>query len=73
MDCSRGDLSCKTLQVHGHPDLTSFPVNVRIMVFQPRVSENHLVPAEIGYLGYYLFSMTLEINDYFGVMSDVTS
>ena len=56
-----------------HPDLTNFPVNVGIVVFQPRVSEDHLVPAEIGYLGYYLFSVTLEINDYFGTMGDVTS
>ena len=56
-----------------HPNLTSFPVNVGIVVLQPRVSEDHLVPAEIGYLGYYLFSVTLEINDYLGTMGDVTS
>ena len=56
-----------------HANLTSFPVNVGIVVFQPRVSEDHLVPAEIGYLGYYLFSVTLEINDYFSTMGDVTS
>ena len=56
-----------------HPDLTSFPVDVGVVVFQPRVSEDHLVPAEIGYFGYYLFSVTLEINDYFSTMGDVTS
>ena len=56
-----------------HFDLTGFPVYVRIVVFQPHVSEHHLVSAEISYLGYYLFSVTLEINDYFSVMSDVTS
>ena len=56
-----------------HPNLTSFLVNVGIVVLQPRVSEDHLVPAEISYLSYYLFSVTLEINDYFGTMGDVTS
>ena len=35
-----------------HFDLTSFPVDVWIVVFQLRVSEDHLVPAEISYLGY---------------------
>ena len=57
----------------GHPDLTSFSVDVGIVVLQPRISKDHLVPAEIGYLGYYLFSVTLEINDYFSTMGDVTS
>ena len=56
-----------------HLDLTSFSVDFQIVVFQPHVSEDYLVSAEIGYLSYYLFSMTLEINDYFGVISDVTS
>ena len=56
-----------------HFDLTGFPVNVWIMMFQPYISEDHLVPAEISYLSYYLFSVTLEIKDYFGVMGDVTS
>ena len=56
-----------------HPDLTSFPVDVGIVVFQPRISKDHLVPAEIGYLSYYLFTVTLEIYDYFGTMGDVTS
>ena len=56
-----------------HFDLTGFPVDVWIMVFQPCISEDHLVSAEISYLGCYLFSVTLEINDYFSVMSDVTS
>ena len=28
-----------------HFDLTGFPVDVRIMVFQPCISEDHLVPA----------------------------
>ena len=57
----------------GHSDLTSFPVDVGVVVLQPHVSKDHLVPAEIGYLGYYLFSVILEINDYFGAMGDVTS
>ena len=52
----------------GHFDLTSFPVNVGVVVLQPRVSKDHLVPAEISYLGYYLFSVTLEFNDYFSAM-----
>ena len=56
-----------------HSDLTSFPVNIGVVVLQPRVSEDHLVPAEIRYLGYYLFLVTLEINDYFSTMGDVTS
>ena len=56
-----------------HPDLTSFPVDVGIVVLQLHISEDHLVPAEISYFVYYLFSVTLEINDYFGVMSDITS
>ena len=55
-----------------HPDLTSFPVNIKIVVLQPRVSEDHLVPAKIGYLGYHLFSVTLEVNDCFGIVGDVT-
>ena len=56
-----------------HFDLTGFPVDVWIVVFQPCVSKNHLVPAKISYLSYYLFLVTLEINDYFSIMSDVTS
>ena len=56
-----------------HPDLTGFPVSIGVVVLQPHVSKDHLVPAEIGYLSYYLFSVTLEINDYFSTMGDVTS
>ena len=56
-----------------HPDFTGFPVNVWIVVFQPCVSEDHLVSAKIGHLSYYLFSVTLKINDYFSVVGDVTS
>ena len=56
-----------------HFDLTSFPVNVQVVVLQPCVSKDQLVPAKIGYLSYYLFSVTLEINDYFGIVGDVTS
>ena len=56
-----------------HFDLTGFPVDVWIVVFQPCVSEDYLMPAEIGYLSYYIFSVTLEVNDYFSIVSDVTS